>query len=157
MQRVSLSCLLDLWRQQWPGPLKGCFEEKGENRRCPSEGSVPSGSPVALLVSLSYLSVDGDGVEAPTGEKPVKAEAVPDFDNTACRQSGAWTVMVSTACHTHTRGSHVESLHPYTLHAGAVIFIKPHHLTTNTRRHARSSPSLIPPLCNVRARIQRIS
>lgn len=25
-----LTCLLDLWRQQWPGPLNGWFKEKGK-------------------------------------------------------------------------------------------------------------------------------
>lgn len=66
-----LTCLLDLWRQQWPGPIKRRLqrEKRGEDRRCPSEESAPSGSPVALLVSLSHLGVDGDGGDEPQLEQ----------------------------------------------------------------------------------------
>lgn len=37
------------------------------NRGCTSDRSIPSGSPVALLASLSYL--DGDGVDEPELEQ----------------------------------------------------------------------------------------
>lgn len=90
----------------------------------------------------SYIRLRWSG-RAATGAKAVKAEGIAQFDTTACRRSGAWTLMVSTACQTRARGLRAESLHPDTLHAGAVYFIKPHHLYTRTHVYARTLPLLL--------------
>lgn len=78
-----------------PGPVRWRLG----NRGCTSDRSIPSGSPVALLASLSYL--DGDGVDEPEMEQNNSRLRAATHE-AASPQLCPWPVIVQTGCQTHT-------------------------------------------------------
>lgn len=128
------------WRACWTCGARLRLARAGKvtlgNRGCTSDRSTPSGSPVALLASLSYL--DGDGVDEPELEQNNSRLRAATHE-AASPQLCPWPVIIQTGCQTHSSVC-VKSASTHSKW-GALIALRP-CTHTITRTHPFLSPLL---------------